>query len=215
MVLGSLIIPYEKVKEISEKIKGVKLLHGMDAHNELKWTKVSNNKIDLYRDIVKLFLSDNDIRFRCVVVPVKSKLNHDQYFRTHDNFYYVMYYYGLKFVIDNGLKYNIYFDYKDTNQSQELDTLKGFLHRNCDIPISNLKLQSILSYESQLMQLSDLLTGIVSYKNRGLSSSKAKTELVGLIIDSTGQTLTGSSLVRENKFNVFVWTPQKCRGNNA
>lgn len=215
MVLGSLIIPYDNVKAISEKIKYFKALHGMDVHNELKWTKVSDNKIELYRDIINLFLSENDIRFRCVVVPDKSKLKHDNFFRTHDNFYYVMYYYGLRLVISNKRKYNIYFDYKDTNQNGELVKLKGFLHRNTQIPLPSLKLQSILSFESQLMQLSDLLTGIVSYQNRGLCSSKAKTDLVGLVMDKTKQTLTDSSLIRENKFNVFVWTPQNCRGNNA
>lgn len=208
MVLGSLIIPYEKVETISEKIKSYKFLHNMNVHNELKWTKVSNNHIDLYLDIVKLFLSDNDIKFRCVVVPDKSKLKHDQYYRTHDNFYYVMYYYGLKFVIKNKRRYNIYFDYKDSHQNTELEKLKVFLHNDTHVPLSDLKLQPVLSFESQLIQMCDLLTGAVSYRNRDLCASESKSSLVKLIIDETKQTLITSSPVRETKFNVFVWTPR-------
>lgn len=215
MVLGSLIIPYDKVKEVSEKIKCYKVLHGMDVHNELKWTKVSNNKIEFYMDIINLFFSDKDIRFRCVVVPDKSKLKHDIFGRTHDNFYYVMYYYGLKFVLNPKNKYNIYFDYKDTCQYDELRKLKTYLQKDTSIPESSLKLQPVLSFESQLIQLCDLLTGAVSYRNRGLCESDAKTSIVEMIEKETKQSLSKISLVKEEKFNVFVWTPRDCKDQDA
>ncbi len=211
MVLGSLIVPYDKVKPITEKIKSLKLKHGMDVHNELKWTKVSNNKIQLYCDIVDFFLKDPDLKYRCVVVPDKSKLDHERFGRTHDNFYYVMYYYCLRFVMKPENQYNIYFDLKDTHQEEELKRLGDYLISETKVPKPNLKLQPILSYESQFIQLCDLLTGAVSYKNRELSSSLAKTSLVELIISNTNQSLVQTSVVREEKFNVFVWTPRECQ----
>lgn len=215
MVLGSLIVPHHKVKSISEMIKFCKVVHGMDVHNELKWTKVSNNHVKLYQNIIKLFLNDPDIRFRCVVVPDKSKLDHEKFGRTHDNFYYVMYYYGLKFVINPENRYNIYFDYKDTKQNEELRKLKTVLCHDSKIPLSSLKLQTVLSFESQLIQLCDLLTGIVSYRNRDLFSSEAKNSLVKMVMSETNQSLNRISPVKEKKFNVFVWEPKECNGIDA
>jgi len=215
MVLGSLILPKEKLFEVSDKIKSTKIAHDMDIHTELKWVKASPNKLDLYKAILNIFLSHPDLSFRCVVVPDKSQLCHNKFYRTHDNFYYVMYYYGLRFIMQPSNTYNIYFDFKDHNQKNELPVLKQVLYIKEKIPLENMKLQSIQSYESQLMQMCDIITGAISYRNRGLLTSSSKTELANMLECSTHQDLCTSSVVREAKCNVFVWHARSLRGNNA
>jgi len=206
MVLGSLIIPYDNVKLTSDEIKKIKTRHGVNEHTELKWVKISPAKSALYQDLMEYFLSNESLRFRCIVVPDKTLLRHEKFQRTHDEFYYVLYYLGLKFVMNSADHYNIYFDRKDDNQSKQLERLSQYLCKKIPLPPERLKLQLILSHESQLMQLSDILTGAVSYKNRGQDSSEAKLSIIRVLEDKLKLTLDASSPVRADKVNVFCWT---------
>lgn len=208
MVLGSLMAPYEKVKEIADFIKTLKMRYKMDVHNELKWVKISPNKVELYLELIDYFLENVDIKFRCIVVADKSQLQHTRYGRSHDDFYYVLYYLSLKFVLDKQVRYNIYFDYKDKNQTNQLVKLKSFLHNKVGLPGDSLKLQIVQSHESQLIQLADILTGAVSYKSRGITTSEAKLQIIEKIESKMQKNLDATSLVREEKFNIFRWTPK-------
>ncbi|WP_207654059.1 DUF3800 domain-containing protein [Desulforamulus profundi] len=67
------------------------------------------------------------------------------------------------------------------------------------------RIQTVRSHESELLQLSDLLIGAVSYVNRGLGDSSAKLALIEEIKRRSGYNLTRSTLLRENKFNIFIW----------
>jgi hypothetical protein len=49
----------------------------------------------------------------------------------------------------------------------------------------------------------------VGYANRGLSSSAAKSALVERIKKRTGYGLTRPTLLRESKFNLFIWRGQQ------
>jgi hypothetical protein len=71
------------------------------------------------------------------------------------------------------------------------------------------KVQQVRSQEVELIQLADLLTGAVSYVNRGLTDSKAKNILIEHIRHRSKYTLTKSTLIREQKFNIFLWESSK------
>lgn len=205
MVLGSLVIPKRLTSSISEEIKRIKTDHGVNAHTELKWKKVSANKSELYRSLISYFIQNPHIRFRCIVVPDKSVLDHTVYKRTHDDFYYVMFYYALRDLLCKNNRYHIYFDYKDNMQNQKLNRLRNILIKKTDVIPDNLLMQPIQSYESQLIQLADIVIGAVSYKNRDLSSNKTKVQLVSLLESEYGS-LKYSSPRYDSKFNVFCWT---------
>jgi hypothetical protein len=64
-----------------------------------------------------------------------------------------------------------------------------------------------------LVQLADLLTGAVSYINRGLNSSEAKNELVDYIRHRSRYSLIKSTLIKERKFNIFIWVASKFNSN--
>jgi len=59
-----------------------------------------------------------------------------------------------------------------------------------------------------LLQLVDLLIGTLSYLHRGLQDSPAKLALVAHVRHRSGLRLEQSSLLRADKFNLFVWRPQ-------
>lgn len=208
MVLGALQAPKERVVDISAKLKQIKRDHGLNEHWELKWTKISKSKIDYYKSLIDFFMSEQDLYFRCVVVPDKSFLDHERFDRTHDDFYYVMFYYALREMIQNCNSYDVYFDYKDTFQSDKLNILKKYLQDKCEINVDNLRLHTIQSYESQLIQLTDLLIGVVGYANKGIQSSAAKTEFVSYTQSQVKVSLARSSALANKKFNVFVWSPR-------
>ena len=71
------------------------------------------------------------------------------------------------------------------------------------------KVQQVRSQEVELTQLADLLTGAVSYVNRGLSDSLAKNILIEHIRHRSKYSLTKSTLIREQKFNIFLWESSK------
>ena len=67
------------------------------------------------------------------------------------------------------------------------------------------KIQQIRSHEVELMGLSDLLVGAMSYLHRGLCGSQTKLALIERIRQRSGYTLLSNTLYRENKFNLFIW----------
>ena len=84
MVLGAIWCPQTKIKEINDRIKEIKVRNGVSEIMELKWTKISPAKIDLYKDLVNYFFDDNDLHFRAVIIPDKKKLDHNYFQQTHD-----------------------------------------------------------------------------------------------------------------------------------
>ena len=90
MVLGALIIPKDKKQEITENILQIKARYGVKARTEVKWTKASMPKIDLYKDLLNCFFLDDDMRFR-VLVAKKTRLNHEAWSQSHNDWYYKMY----------------------------------------------------------------------------------------------------------------------------
>ena len=71
-----------------------------------------------------------------------------------------MYYQLIQKKLSPEYNYNIYLDIKDTRSAQKVNGLKDYLNNNF---VSIRNLQNIRSYESELMQLTDIITGALSY----------------------------------------------------
>src|SRR5205085_10298555 len=72
MVLGALWCPTSVSREVAVRIREIKAKHGLSPALEVKWTKVSPAKAQLYLDLVDYFFDDDDLSFRALVVPDKS-----------------------------------------------------------------------------------------------------------------------------------------------
>ena len=222
MVIGAVYCPIEKKEEIFERLYSFKVKHNLIPKNkkndkdnrpyyELKWNKVSKSKIEYYKDVINYFFDDDDLQFRVLVVSNNTDINYEKFNHTHDTFYYKMYFGMLKAILNPENSHHIYIDIKDTKSKEKVHKLEQVL-RNDKYDYSKeiiKKVQQVRSHEVEILQLADLLVGATAYVNRGLANSKAKNELINLIKHRSKYSLTKSTLLKERKFNVFIWEPQK------
>lgn len=214
MVWGGVICPQNKAKEVFRRIREIKNKHNLknkydkNYRFEMKWTKISSSKLDFYLDIIDYFFDNSDLSFRGLLVPNKDILNfkNDAEF---DEFYYKMYYTMLKTVFKPDNKYNIYLDVKDTRGSQKIYKLEQCLENTLSQQYSFRgkiinRIQEVKSHQVELVQLSDLLIGAISYVNRQKEGSNAKKKIIARI-NERGYVLSKSTLLREEKFNLFRW----------
>jgi hypothetical protein len=207
MVLGAVWCPLEKTRDISISIREIKKAHGLSPFFEIKWIKVSPAKDTFYLDLLDYFFHNEDLHFRALIVPDKTKLHHDLYGQDHDTWYYKMYFDMLKVILDPEACYRIYLDIKDTRSATKIAKLHDVLCNNMyDFERRIIeRVQTVHSYELEPLQMADLLIGIISYVNRGLSGNSAKVALVEKMRNMSGYSLTRTNLFRENKVNLFVW----------
>lgn len=211
MVMGALWCLKDKTREISNRIREIKQKHGLAPDFEIKWNKVSPSKLDFYLNLVDYFFDDDDLHFRCIVVPNKKGLDHKRFNQTHDDFYYRMYFDLLKIIFVPGQSYYVYIDIKDTKSQNKVDKLCDVLRNNHYDYQKKLirRVQQIRSEEVEQLPLVDLLIGSVGYLHRGLKTSEAKLKLISRIQQRSGYSLMQTTLYREDKTNIFIWQPQK------
>jgi len=215
MVLGAVYCPFEKKEEIFNRLFDFKKRHNLITDNkkkryELKWNKISKSKIEYYKDVINYFFDNDYLRFRTIIVPDKSRIDYKKFNHTHDTFYYKMYFTMLKTILNPNMSHNVYIDIKDTKSKEKVHKLEQVL-RNDKYDYNKQiikKVQQVRSHEVEILQLTDLLIGAVGYINRGLSKSKTKEELVNLIKQRSKYSLTKTTLLKEQKFNIFVWQSQ-------
>lgn len=207
MVLGAVWCSLEKASEIAIRLREIKEQHGIPKDFEIKWVKVSPAKLEFYQDILDYFFDDDDLHFRALIVPDKSKLRHPEFAQTHDDWYYKMYFDMLKVILSPEASYRIYLDIKDTQSADKVAQLHEVLsNEKYDFRREIVeRVQTVRSHEVEILQLADLLIGIISYANRGLSTSAAKLALVERMRQRSGYRLTRTTLLRESKVNLFCW----------
>jgi hypothetical protein len=211
MTLGAVWCEAEASRELAVRVRRIKKVHGLPPDFDIKWTKVSPAKAGFYRDLVDFFFDDPRLHFRGVVVPDKEKLDHEAFGQDHDTWYYKMWFVLLKQVFDRQARYRIYLDIKDTRSQQKVLKLHDVLCNNLyDFDKSIIeRVQQVRSHEVELLQLTDLLTGAITYLNRGLATGKAKTAIVDRMRERSGLSLSHTTLPREEKVNLLVWNAQE------
>jgi hypothetical protein len=191
MALGAVYCPADKKKKIFNKLLELKRKHKLIPLNkshltdnrtyyEIKWNKVSKAKLPFYKEVIDYFFNEDDLSYRVLIVPDKSVLDHDAFGNTHDTFYYKMYFNMLKAILNPEYCHNIYLDIKDTKSREKVHKLEDVL-RNDKYDFDHRiikKVQQVRSHDVELIQLTDLLTGAMSYVNRNLHTSQPKEELV-------------------------------------
>lgn len=209
MAIGAVWCPTGIKNQVFERLREIKVEHGLKPTCELKWNAVSNSKLAYYKDVLNYFFDNKDLHFRVLVVKDKSVLNHSAYNQTHDSFYYKMYFDMLKTILEPTSYYNIFMDIKDTNGQAKIDKLHTYLkNANYDFDRDVVKkIQLVRSHEVELVELADFLIGAITYIHRGLNTSAAKLELIELFRKRAGYSLLCKTLYREDKTNIFIWQP--------
>ena len=210
MTLGAVWCPSDKIKEITRRIREIKVKHHVGRHQEVKWKRASPSKAQLHLDLIDYFFDDDDIHFRGLIVSDKSKLRHAEFNQTHDQWYYKMYFELLYLILSPTEHYRIYLDIKDTlggARVRELHTILCNSKYDFERQIIE-SIQVVRSHEVEIFQLVDVLTGALSYANRSLHGSQCKQDIVNRIKQRSRYTLTRSTLMREKKMNI-LWEPSE------
>jgi hypothetical protein len=215
MAWGAVYCPADQTRAIADDVRALKAEHGL-AHNfEAKWTKVSPAKADFYLALVDLFLTDERLRFRGLLVPDKGLLDHTRFDQTHDDWYYKMYFTMLRPIFCAPHHYRIYLDVKDTRGGSKTRKLHEVLANSLyDFDRECIeRVQQVRSHESELLQIADILIGVLTYANRGLAGSSAKASIVARLRESLGQNaLTRTSTFAATKFNILLWRAREAAG---
>ncbi len=215
MVLGGITCPIDKKKQIFNQIRDLKKRHGLDEKFEIKWTKVSSSKKDFYLDLVEYFWGNCFLTFKGLLID-KTKIEDKKMTQDWESFYYFMYHFLLLSIFNPHCSYNIYMDIKDTRGAQKreiifkvLDKLKNEFGYNKDINIK--KVQAVQSHEVELIQLTDLIIGAISYLNRNLQTNDGKVKVCSLLQQRTGYPLNRTTFLNDPKFYLFNITDSRIK----
>ena len=214
MILGAMYCQEERKKQIYDEIRAIKTKHNISSFFEIKWTKVSESKIDFYLELLDYFWNNQDLLYRGLVASGKQSLDHDKYNGgDYDLWYYKMYYRMLDPVISPNKKYHIMVDIKDTRGGKRVAKLREVLCKNIyDFKKEVIdQIGQINSKESEILQLADLINGALAFYHRGLAdnadSNQGKVKFVRALqrhVDLDNNTRYG-----ERKFNLFIWAPKE------
>lgn len=196
MLISYVGCPYNHKNLHSKYIKDLKIRHHFLG--EIKWTGVSDSMYPFYAELIDYFFSSS-LFFRSVIVE-KFQINNSMPEFSYDEFYYKMYYQLLHHKMDMRSSYNVYVDIKDTKGAKKIKRLTDILN----IRYGRIrKLQLIHSYESNFIQLCDLIMGAINYHLRGDNRVNAKTKIITKIMEHTKGPLHKSTLKSNDKFNLF------------
>jgi len=185
MVLGAICAPSEKIEYINRYIKNLRHKHKYKV--ELKWTKLFSSQKLFYNELLEFFFTNDNMKFQALLVPDKRILKHSDFNQNNpDLFYYKMYYYIFKNLLENEInqylkmQVRIYLDYKDTRCGDRMKELLNVLHNKFKDAI-DFECYTAKSHQSHIIQLVDLLIGAIAYNAR--DDIGHKSEIKNYIID--------------------------------
>jgi len=210
MINGAIKIDETYLLKVKKYIKYLR--HKYSYYTEIKWTKLLTKQWNFYKELIDYFFDSDFMQFKATLVVNKSNAIHKKYNRDHNEFYYVVYYYTLRDMMDLQSNFKIYFDYKDSLGGERVRKLKEILsykgYQNSEFTI-------IQSNESQLIQLCDVFVGAIGYANREdiQKNSKIKKQIVEYLDNKIRKSCQSSCTIFqtkpwEKKFNIFRWSLQ-------
>lgn len=201
-VIGALQCPTDQKRRIVHRIHSLQALY--NAHGELGWKRLSPNRSEFYNTLMTLFLEEQCLQFRCIVVD-RSTLNHDAYNNGDTELgFYKMYYQMLVHWLEPGHSYRLFLDLQKNASSTRFTDLQSILNRKLSGRAKIECLEPVSSHNQPMIQMVDLLIGAVGYQWNDRRQSVCKVtfadELAMRLRRSSLRTTTGRC---EKKFNIF------------
>lgn len=211
----------QTLKEVYDSIKGFRETHNM--HSELKWSKVSNQKLEQYMAFVDLFFSLNSvnrIQFHSVIFD-SHQANHVRYNNGDSDIGLSKLYYDLifhKFIKRCGRDSTLFACLDHRISSTSLHDLKAMLNataaRDCGFGHRPLKqIESRDSKKDSVLQMNDVILGAVCAIKNGrhllIGTREAKRELAKYVLAKSGiHSFDGDTPINMNRFTVWNKRPR-------
>ncbi|MGV8084397.1 MAG: DUF3800 domain-containing protein [Coriobacteriia bacterium] len=197
MVIGALSCPASRKRDLVRRIHNLRAVHA--TQGEFGWKRLSPNKRAFYRDLMDLFLQEEDLQFRCIVVNRATFVAEDM-----ELGFYKLYYQMLVHWLSPECSYRLYLDFQQNREQGRFRTLRDILRRKLSGRAQIRSLEPVDSSELPLMQLADLLIGAVGYAANGRTTSDTKRAFCDDLAHALGRSeLDAASPLSESKFNVF------------
>jgi len=201
MVLGGLMLDAEEIERFNQTMQKFRLETNMFA--ELKWTKVSEQKLLEYKRFVDYFFALNNtdmLHFHCIIVD-NHQVNYRKFSKGDKELGFYKFFYQLLLhgfgrpYVRQGEddRFIVHLDYRTSSYS--LGTLKVVLNRGMKKRY-NIATEPFVSIEpldsktSQLMQVNDIILGAIGYQKNGYDllagAKEAKKELARRIAEQAG-----------------------------
>lgn len=207
-VIGALQCPRDEKRRVVHEIHTLKGRY--NAQGELGWKRLSPNRIAFYEELLRLFIDEPFLRFRCIVVD-RSQLDHERFNEGSAELgFYKLYYQMLVHWLQPDHEYRLYLDWQQNAASHRFVDLRTILERKLSGRAHILSLEPVTSHDQPMIQLVDLLMGAVGYQwnNRDQvpGASQAKSCFARNLASALGRTTLASGTPRgEEKFNIFNW----------
>ena len=194
MVFGGIVVYASAVEAFSQAMTLWR--DGQNMHAELKWTKVSNQKVAEYKSLVDLFFSlagKNQLHFKSIVfdttqIDYKTYHEGDRELGLYKFFYQFLLHSFGQYAVEKDRRMLVFFDRRQTKQ--KLSTFCVILNRGirkkfrCDCDVVR-NVQVVDSKKCDLMQIADVLMGAIGYQNNDChlrpGARRAKIELADYI----------------------------------
>lgn len=198
-VIGGIWIPSDSRAEIKEKLNAIKARYG--KMGELKWNKVSPSTKEMYKEVIDLFFNTFNIRFRAITVNAKLVDNVTFNYGSGELGFYKFYFQLIQKWLIEGNSYKVFLDYKVNAQKSRVQDLCRILRYSTTATVE--LTQALPSEQSVLIQLADVLTGVVSSAFNDDDQTKESKRQLRMYVESyLGQSIDATH-PGETKFNVF------------
>jgi hypothetical protein len=195
---GALVCTSRRAQILKDQLSAVR--NRLNYFGELKWKKISIEKLPIYKKFVDVFLDDRYVTFSLM------KVSKGQYWKewasTEEERFFKSYYVFLMQNIGPHFRYNTYLDCKPLQKGYRWDRLHFLINRNRREEwgaIRNIKVLSPVDSKSEdLIQLADLLLGAFTSN----SQAKAKISLQEYIRHNIAR-------YEKPKIRMRDWTPRK------
>ena len=156
LAIGGLWVPTEQKTTLTKELRALCKAQGLGS--ELKWSKVSEQKLAAYQAVIDFFFA-KDLRFRVILVE-QAKLNYAQFKDGDDELgFYTFYYEMLSKWLQQPVAYNLLLDFKKNKGADRYQVLARCLRHKMPVGATLSGVNVIDSGDSPLAQLADILIG--------------------------------------------------------
>jgi Protein of unknown function (DUF3800) len=201
MLLGLVSCPADQVRAYHLELRALCRKHSLTDKYEMKWTHVRPGKLAFYQAVLEWFFTKEDLTFRALILPDKTKVFERLPEDSQDMAYYRLYSQLLRSAMEPEASYRAFIDQKDTRGGQKVRELEELMRRHTDESATTtvLGLQQIQSHEARLLQLTDVLMGAVGAAIRQQPLPAAKQSLIDQLSESIGCPLTSDTITSTTK----------------